>query len=464
MAEVTKTIKSAGGDYTGIKAWESGEQTDLVTDGDTHKVVCDAIEDDIGSSPFTLAGWTTDSSHYITIESDSGPEFPFSSTGAFTIRYTSAFSNVYAVTISQDYTRIRGLQFWEDGDNAECRILKSSCDGYLFSRCFFVNENAYTTNIRLQGDGGLVEHCASWQSNDGRAVYYVGSLGESCDIYNTLVFTSAGSGTRIGFDEGSDGELSCYNCVSFGFATDFSNVTDDDYCATDLAAGSSGLSGANSVYEITDNWEDSSNQDFSYTSGSFSDLEDAGYDYSATVADTDITGAATRGSNWDIGPYDSSPTVPTITATFTMGAEVIETASLSVTLGAEVVGEVGLSATLGAEVLKGVGLSATLGAEVLGEESLSATLGAEVVASLEAQRALGAEVLASTWTQRGLGAEHLLEVASSFGLWVDSPGLTSGDMTRATPGTLLGETRETEGFIMRETRNTMGTLQEGTRE
>ena len=41
MAEVNTTVNPDGGaDYTSLNAWDSGEQTDLVTDGDNHVVTC----------------------------------------------------------------------------------------------------------------------------------------------------------------------------------------------------------------------------------------------------------------------------------------------------------------------------------------------------------------------------------------------------------------------------------------
>lgn len=66
---VTKTIKSAAGDYSSLSGWESGQQANITAGGnDTIQVAqCFnfALTDDVG-----IAGWTTDATHYLSITVD----------------------------------------------------------------------------------------------------------------------------------------------------------------------------------------------------------------------------------------------------------------------------------------------------------------------------------------------------------------------------------------------------------
>lgn len=71
MAIITKTLKTAGGDYSVPATWESTEQTNLVTDGDSHVLECYT---GTYAAPLTVIGWTTDATHTITIQAATGNE------------------------------------------------------------------------------------------------------------------------------------------------------------------------------------------------------------------------------------------------------------------------------------------------------------------------------------------------------------------------------------------------------
>ncbi|MFH1666726.1 MAG: hypothetical protein ABIA17_04055, partial [Elusimicrobiota bacterium] len=61
----TKTIKSSGGDYTSLTAWEAGEQADLVALD--RVAVAECYDFESVESPISINGWTTDAGHYIKI-------------------------------------------------------------------------------------------------------------------------------------------------------------------------------------------------------------------------------------------------------------------------------------------------------------------------------------------------------------------------------------------------------------
>jgi len=73
MAVVTRYLKPVGGvdTYTSIDAWQAGEQTDLVTPGDTHVLECHTGTYE-GST--LISGWTTSPSNNITIKAAAGHE------------------------------------------------------------------------------------------------------------------------------------------------------------------------------------------------------------------------------------------------------------------------------------------------------------------------------------------------------------------------------------------------------
>lgn len=62
---ITKTVKSSGGHYSSLTAWEAGEQADLVTLDQIRQAECYAFVDSGGET--IIDGWTTDSTHYIRI-------------------------------------------------------------------------------------------------------------------------------------------------------------------------------------------------------------------------------------------------------------------------------------------------------------------------------------------------------------------------------------------------------------
>src|SRR3990170_1219772 len=62
---VTKTIKSSGGDYTSLSAWEAGQQGNLVTADQIQVAECYSMLD---TSICVINGWTTDATRYIEIK------------------------------------------------------------------------------------------------------------------------------------------------------------------------------------------------------------------------------------------------------------------------------------------------------------------------------------------------------------------------------------------------------------
>ena len=63
------TIKSSGGDFTSVSAWESSKQADLTGNG-PEEAECYNFQD---TTVVTILGWTTTASDYIRIYSENSP-------------------------------------------------------------------------------------------------------------------------------------------------------------------------------------------------------------------------------------------------------------------------------------------------------------------------------------------------------------------------------------------------------
>ena len=93
--------------YTSLNAWESAEQTDLVTDGDIHIVHCRASSGTDDTTAVTVDGWTTGASNYLTIQVDSADRHSGEWDGT---KYLLDGGDAHALTIDEKYVRVLGLQ------------------------------------------------------------------------------------------------------------------------------------------------------------------------------------------------------------------------------------------------------------------------------------------------------------------------------------------------------------------
>src|SRR3990167_3604709 len=77
---VTKSVKSSGGDYSSLSAWEAGQQGDLVTADEIRVAECYGFQD---TTACTVAGSTTDATRYLRIVAAAGAEaqMPYNTDG-----------------------------------------------------------------------------------------------------------------------------------------------------------------------------------------------------------------------------------------------------------------------------------------------------------------------------------------------------------------------------------------------
>lgn len=104
---VNKTVKSAGGDYSSLSAWEAGQQGDLPGNDTIQQATVFPFND---TTIFTIDGWTTDATHYISIIADSTAYHNgFWDTSKYYLSATPPDSSAL-ITILELFVRIDGIQ------------------------------------------------------------------------------------------------------------------------------------------------------------------------------------------------------------------------------------------------------------------------------------------------------------------------------------------------------------------
>lgn len=107
MADVYKTVKSSGGDYTTLALWEDANDGDITGVG-ISEVECFSTSD---TSRLTINGWTTDATHYIYIHTHATGRHAGVWDGAkYNLTYTAGANSESAILNYENYVRIDGLQ------------------------------------------------------------------------------------------------------------------------------------------------------------------------------------------------------------------------------------------------------------------------------------------------------------------------------------------------------------------
>ncbi len=169
---ITKTIKTSGGDYTSLSAWEAGQQADIVAADQIQQAECYALVD---TTEFTIDGWTTDATRYIRIFAATGEGHSgYWDTAKFLFRS----SGVLGVNIEENFVRFEGLQFEHTDANTATDGVRfgstmSSTSEVRFSKCLFkmIQSGGSGTGALVYGfpgvaGGALVRfyNCVFWDA------------------------------------------------------------------------------------------------------------------------------------------------------------------------------------------------------------------------------------------------------------------------------------------------------------
>ncbi len=100
----TRTVKSAGGDYTSLSAWEAGRQGNLTVTDAIEIVECYNKTDTL---PLFLSGWTTSATQYISILAVGAGRHA----GVWdSSKYELVLTASTPIQVTEEYVRIDGLQ------------------------------------------------------------------------------------------------------------------------------------------------------------------------------------------------------------------------------------------------------------------------------------------------------------------------------------------------------------------
>lgn len=300
---VTKTIKSSGGDYTSLSAWEAGQQGDLVAADEIRQAECYSLSD---TTQVDIDGWTTDATRYIRIFTHAtGRHAGVFDTGKYNLSVTDANT----ILLREDFVRFDGLQFHISGatsGRAFFQLISRGASSTLhISNCIFkgsantVSIRPYTLTTGSEGTWYIWNSIFYDFGSNGSSYFVCG--GGTWYLYNCL--GAWHSSADFGFRNDGATAVTMKNCYSAGSAGGayFGTITQTTCASSDTTATGTGLDSiALSAVNFTN--VTAGSQDFHLTSGSA--LKDVGTDLSgdATLPFSDDIDGQTRTGTWDVGP------------------------------------------------------------------------------------------------------------------------------------------------------------------
>ena len=303
---VTTTVRTSGGDYTSLSAWEAAQQGNLVSLDEIHQADCAGFTD---TTAVTINGSTTDSTRYmqVTGDNDTGAwqtsgYYILGSTGTPVISIQDGFTLVEDVQVQM--TSNTGSQFGIAGG--------TGADSSKIERCII-----YKSGTGGSSNGGISANFTGDFFVSNSVVWWGGSAGTgSAGI--TAAKTSSGlnmyvhnctvdSNGRLSYNYGISfaSSMTLKNSIGDNGGTGFSTGTfnsNSNYNSTDAGTASGG---ANDRVSQTFTFTDAANGDYRITSGD-GGAKDFGTDLSGDAnypISVDITNT-TRTGTWDIGAYE----------------------------------------------------------------------------------------------------------------------------------------------------------------
>jgi len=286
--------------YSSLNAWEAAEQTNLVTDGDTHVVYCRASSGTADTTATVVGGWTTDATHYVTIEAAATDVAVKSSWD--TARYRLYPTDpTYSLHLQCSHIRLVNLQV---GFNYSSGTLR---------KIIYTNAIASGSDIRISGCRLLGENDLSgvigFQVEDADAnIKFWNTICEKTDwyglrftacatanVYNCIVAHqdySSGKGIHQ-----AQGTVTVKNTAVFDTRDDFDGTITVDYCASDDGDGTNAVAPSGSDWD--NEFTDSANGNYTLEAGG--NCEDGGTDDPGSgLYSTDMDGDSYT-SPWSIG-------------------------------------------------------------------------------------------------------------------------------------------------------------------
>jgi hypothetical protein len=294
---VTKTLgPDETYDYSSMSAWQAGEQTDLVGDGDYHVLECAAFTY-LETVMVDIQGWGTDPDHDITIKPAAGAEHGGVWGESLVLQRASSYNTVIIVT--EVHITIEGICIEQINDAAAGHAATFNGADIKVRNCLFRNYSPNGLGITVMN--AVLENCRYEQ------------MGTPYASAGLIIPTWSGGGYRnclcigafIGLEKPPNGSKNgilentvCIGSVDVDFKG-LENLTTtpptNNASSDDTAAGYAGSQ--TGVGE--DDFVDYPNGNYEPAKGG--KLAGTGVDLSEFFTD-DITGY-TRTIPWDIGPY-----------------------------------------------------------------------------------------------------------------------------------------------------------------
>lgn len=293
MANKTVTVKSSGGDYTSLNAALAGESTNLVSTLDGILTIeCYTINDT--TQVDTGTGYTTDSSHYINITVPTAERHDGKwNTSKYRISLTSNADYYYGFTISENYTRVTGIQeTLNAGSYSNNRAIFISASNVLIDS--YIVKGAGTALIGIDF-ADACEYCSIRNS----LAYDCPTKGFSLSSSNnnrTSALNCTAQNCGIGFTSPYNAGY-VVNCLAASCTTGFTDEFYNSSCSNN-ASSNAYAPGTDSHTSHTFTFVDVDNDDFHLASSDTGAI-DLGTSLSGTFT-TDIDGE-TRSGTWDIG-------------------------------------------------------------------------------------------------------------------------------------------------------------------
>jgi hypothetical protein len=304
MAEVTKTLKSSGGDYSDFTLWESGEQADLVTATDNHVLEC--YNDWPSGHTMTdegITGWTTNATYDITIKTPAAERHNGTTHSGF--YFIASGENFNIINDCEEYVNFIGIEFDQSWTNRAGLSTQSGSDtaDWEISKCLFTRCSPAIKPGQL-GTGSKVSVWNNIMFDNGNAGFQhgYGTAGNTYVIYNNTICDTSGDGIEVR-DSAEDVDLYMKNNICNGNTTDYDVMTfDTESHSNNISEDATSPDVSYRSKAVT--FENEGGNDFHLGSGD-TNAKDAGVDLSTDgdgqLSFSDDIDDDTRSGSWDIG-------------------------------------------------------------------------------------------------------------------------------------------------------------------
>lgn len=209
----TNALSGANAAYVSLNTWQTAEVKNLVTADEFHRVICctNGSGNPAASAAFSITGWTTDATRYVSIESEKNHGGKYN-TKTFRIEVTSGTP----LDVSNNYVKVIGMQVtntitgpsgesygvyagtatagaWIEFDRC---IIRGICSGGGILSLGMYLGNGCATSVRIKNS--IVYGWINGAKAGCSGIMHWASTGQ-CYIYNTTVYNClSGIGTGLG--------------------------------------------------------------------------------------------------------------------------------------------------------------------------------------------------------------------------------------------------------------------------